>query len=181
MLFLKKHLNFIIALCLAIIIHIALFIFVYFVKPKNIINNSFIELTIIKKKRFSTIKKIIKPKTKPNRKKQQPIKKDFSVRDTLLFADSSKILVSDSIKMLTEIDSFLFANPNITVLKIDAKEKLKNYIEKNSDLEITKRKISKTMNDYYKAKYPTPPHKFGNKGTGNLINIPIDEIIKLFK
>jgi hypothetical protein len=83
--------------------------------------------------------------------------------------------------MLTEIDSFLFANPNITVLKIDAKEKLKNYIEKNSDLEITKRKISKTMNDYYKAKYPTPPHKFGNKGTGNLINIPIDEIIKLFK
>jgi hypothetical protein len=77
MLFLKKHLNFIIALCLAIIIHIALFIFVYFVKPKNIINNSFIELTIIKKKRFSTIKKLLNQKRNQTEKNSNLLKKIF--------------------------------------------------------------------------------------------------------
>ena len=50
-----------------------------------------------------------------------------------------------------------------------------------SKSEETQRMIAKAMADYYKAKYPTPPYMFGERGTGNLINIPIDEIIKLFK
>ena len=186
-----KHISFI-ALYLAIIIHLILLFFSTQIFFKNKIKKSdsnFIKLNVIKHNidtKESNSKKINKQKKsisttsniyqkfdkKEKRVFNEPILKSYT--DTLASEIKAKQTRSNT-------DSFLIQNPNITVLKLASKEKLKNYVSKKSFLDTTKRRIKKAMSDYYKSKYPTPPYKFGERGTGNLINIPVEDVINLFK
>jgi hypothetical protein len=78
-------------------------------------------------------------------------------------------------------DNFIIENPNLIALKIALTKNIENSVVNKTEAKITEERIRNAMFDYYKAKYPTPPYKFGERGTGNLINIPIDGIIELFK
>jgi hypothetical protein len=103
-----------------------------------------------------------------------------------VYSDSAEIntLYSQSMERkdsLISIDSFIVENPSLISLQIALKDHLnKNgfYRSKNAELILT---IEKSMQDYYKMKYPTPVHKFGEQGSGAGITIPIDNIIELFE
>ena len=187
----SKYISFI-ALCLAIIIHLILLFFstqIFFENKIKKSDSNFIKLNVIKhnidtketnneknkkqKKSISTTSNIYqKFSMKEKRVVNEPILKSYT--DTLASEIKAK-------KTQSNTDSFLTQNSNITVLKLASKEKLKNYVSKKSVLDKTKRRIEKAMSDYYKSKYPTPLYKFGERGTGNLINIPVEDVINLFK
>ena len=75
----------------------------------------------------------------------------------------------------------MLKNPTLTALKIAVSENLKKNGVRKTDTELLVAKIEKAMQDYYKMKYPTPVHKFGEQGSGSGIRIPIDDIIELFE
>ena len=168
-------------LCLAIIIHLVLLfyfgkIFLKYEKDKYV-DNSFIQLRIPEHR---AVKNIITPNAsgKITKKKVYKKKKSSTVNQLVINDKNRKkeTVLSDSVNVkneiknsLTKIDSFVLANSNIAVLKLAGKEKIKSYVPKKS--KVIRKKI---MSDYFNSKYPTPPYKFGERGTGNLINIPID-------
>lgn len=181
----KEH-DMLIAIFLAIIIHMIILIGSYFtifkkskIGKKNYIKINFRTINKEQKKLSLPLKKDIKVNRNKKEKNNNEFSKAIGVKKiTSINSIDVKLHKTDS---LSKIDSFLVKNSNITVLKIASKEKLKNCKQTKSKNELAKEKITNMMSDYFKAKYPTPPYKFGEKGTGNLINIPIDGIKSLFK
>ena len=181
----KEH-NMVIALCLAIIMHVIILVVSYFtifkknkMGERNYIKIHFRTINEHHKKLSLPVKKDIKV----NRNKKEKNKNDFSkavMLKKITSIDSTDLKLHQT-GSLSKVDSFLIKNSNITVLKIASREKLKNHKQTKSKNELVREKITKVMSDYFKAKYPTPPYKFGETGTGNLINIPIDGIKNLFK
>ena len=79
---------------------------------------------------------------------------------------------------LSQHDSILVKYPTFIALRIALKEQIeKNRIRKTENEELIT-KIEKSMQDYYKMKYPTPMYKFGEKGSGAGVRIPIDKIMR---
>ncbi len=192
MLRLKSKYTSFIALCLAIIIHL-IFIFlstqIFFENKNNKKDYNFIKLSIVE--HHSVKKEILTKKRGINRGKnsltkssiyQKVFRKKKNFNEPLRNTYTDTLISEKNVNgSINKVDSFLLRNSSITVLKLASKEKLKNYVSKKSVLDTTKRRIEKAMSDYYKSKYPTPPYKFGERGTGNLINIPVEDVIELFK
>jgi len=79
----------------------------------------------------------------------------------------------------TNYESFILKHPTLISLRISLNEQIKkNGIRKSEKDELIAH-IEKSMEAYYKMKYPTPVYKFGEKGSGSGISIPIDDIIEL--
>lgn len=75
------------------------------------------------------------------------------------------------------LDSVVVANPNLQILKYASEDYIKNNPILKSDSAKVAEGIRNFMQDYYKSKYPTPVHKFGDGSPG----LAIDKIINIFK
>jgi hypothetical protein len=103
-----------------------------------------------------------------------PTKTIMSIKET----DSTLFVEGDVlIKDINWLDSMVVNNPNILMLKYAAKDQLKNNSIKISDSARTVETIKSIMQNYFKSKYPTPVHKFGDGSPG----IPIDKILDIFR
>lgn len=97
-------------------------------------------------------------------------------------SDSSQIKYSDTFQtVFKSIDSLLYKSPSIYKLKMVVAENIKKNGVRKTNNQLIIARIEKSMQDYYKMKYPTPIHKFGEQGGGAGIRIPIDDIIELFE
>lgn len=109
-----------------------------------------------------------------NEETPQTIKSEISES----FIDSNLISKKDSFESkINWLDSLVIANSNLQILKYASEE----YIKKNPILKSDSAKVAEGirtfMQDYYKSKYPTPVHKFGDGSPG----IAIGDIINIFK
>lgn len=84
--------------------------------------------------------------------------------------------VDVSINNISWLDSMVINNPNILMLKYAATDQLKNNPFEVSDSAKIVEKLRTVMQNYFRSKYPTPLHKFGDGSPG----IPIDKILDIF-
>ncbi len=188
----RKNNSFEFAFVLAVIIYLLLYVLGREIYLKYELNLSeqfvFLDYSSIEKFKPRKVSQIRKEETiKKNKKKKLHKEKDPS-KVTYFQTSSNTIkkidtLIDSSFQYDSSktFDEFLLNNPNLITLKIALKRNIDNGVITKSESKITEERINKAMLDYYKAKYPTPPYKFGELGTGNLINIPIDDVIELFK
>ena len=126
----------------------------------------------------------LSPKLTPRAPQKEVKKKEFNNSDnpnnaimTITEIDSTLFEeVSDLLKSMNWLDSMVINNPNILMLKYATKDKLKNNSIKLSDSAKTAETIKIVMQNYFRSKYPTPVHKFGDGSPG----IPIDKILDIF-
>lgn len=91
--------------------------------------------------------------------------------DSTIFAEVD-VLIRD----INWLDSMVVNNPNILMLKYAAKDQLRNNSLNLSDSAKAAETIKIVMQNYFRIKYPTPVHKFGDGSPG----IPIDKILDIF-
>lgn len=95
-----------------------------------------------------------------------------------VLTDSNLITKNDTLEnKFNWLDSLVVANPNLQMLKYASEDYIRNNPILKSDSVKVAEGIRHFMQDYYKSKYPTPVHKFGDGSPG----IAIDDIINLFK
>jgi len=111
-----------------------------------------------------------------------PVKNYFAGTDSTNIEQIDSLVYShkhsDSSKWF---ERFVLENPSIISLKLALTQNIKNKIIKETEAEIAVEGLKKYTNDYYNLKYPTPLSKFGDPGRGSMINIPVDDVINLFK
>ena len=127
-----------------------------------------------------------KPSTRPtNRASQKKVKKEEfnkvgnhnnAIVTTAEIDSTLHLEVDVPVKNNNWLDSMVIKNPSILMLKYAAKDKLNNDSTKISDSAKTAETIKNVMQNYFRSKYPTPVHKFGDGSPG----IPIDKIVDLF-
>jgi hypothetical protein len=192
----RKNLSLEIAFVLAVIVYFILYVLfslisldskhttseqIVFIDYKSFEKNNIKNLDIIEKHiTQQSVKKITKRK-KISLKNLPILQKFVQINSNLIEKLDSLAHYSNSVDSTKTMNEFILENPNLISLKIALNENIKNGVIKVSKKEITEKRIKKAMFDYYKAKYPTPPYKFGELGTGNLINIPIDSLVEFFK
>jgi len=192
----RKNLSLEMAFVLAVIIYLifyVLFSLIYldskqttseqfvFINYKSFEKNSIKNLNVIEKHiTQQSVKKITKRK-RTSLKTLPILQKFVQINTGFIEKLDSLAQYTSSVDSTKTMNEFILENPNLISLKIALNENIKNGVVKVSKKEITEKSIKKAMLDYYKAKYPTPPYKFGELGTGNLINIPIDSLIEFFK
>ena len=92
--------------------------------------------------------------------------------------DSSLFMEVDTLRNNSNwFDSIVVNNPNLLMLKYVLADQLKNNSYEISDSGKIVKRIKGVMQDYYRSKYPTPVHKFGDGSPG----IAIDKILDIFR
>lgn len=138
------------------------------------------EKIVVKKIAQPKIKKKTKPRIVTNNKKSLINEESLIISKTEISKipiDSNLISESDSLNnKLNWIDSLVVSNSNLQILKYASKQYIKNNPLIKSDSAKLAEGIKVFMQDYYKSKYPTPVHKFGDGSPG----IAIDNILDLF-
>ncbi|MEE9430348.1 MAG: hypothetical protein V3V16_04860 [Melioribacteraceae bacterium] len=193
----RKKNSFEFAFILAVILAVILYLLLYVLGREIYLNyelNSSEQYVSLDYNTFEKLKpkKVSHPRkevqTKKNNQKEVLSKKKklfkepyFETNINTIEKIDSSIHPTNQFDSSKTFDSFIANNPNLIALKIALKRNIDNGVITKTEAEITEGRIKKAMFDYYKAKYPTPPYKFGELGTGNLINIPIDDVIELFK
>lgn len=99
-----------------------------------------------------------------------------NIYDSSVFIDTN--LLVDTLNVL---DSLIMKYPSLISLRLAVSENIKNNAIQKTENQLVVEILKEKMQDYYKMKYPTPVHKFGENGRGVGISIPIDDIIELFK
>jgi Tfp pilus assembly protein PilO len=169
---------------------LALFFYLIEIRNGKEESENEIYLNYIEKKSSNISLKTDQKERKPNKTDIPKMQKKLPV----LVNENYSEYLDDSVKIAyeTEIieelsdssdikDSLLIQNPTFIALRFALKEHLNQHgIQKSEKAELIK-KIEQSMQDYYKMKYPTSVHNFGDKGSGAGISIPIDKIIELFE
>jgi len=157
---------------------------------KDVITIDF-QQTVLPKINIST--ENLTPQIKEKREVTIPVEELFSnFKKAVLVVDSTNYIPliiensnkDDTLRIVNTqaiIDSFVLKYPSLTSLSAAIREDIKTNMVQKTNNEIFNERVKKAMQDYYKMKYPTPIHKFGEQGGGTGILIPIDDIIELFK
>ena len=137
---------------------------------KHIVNEESIQ-NLSPKSKPKVLQKHVKKNN--NNKVDIPAKRNMTIEETDSTIFSEVDILGNNINWL---DSMVINNPNILMLKYAASDQLKNNPIKISDSAKTVERIRNVMQNYFKNKYPTPVHKFGDGSPG----IPIDKILDIF-